>query len=289
MTETNTSDAILDEVIAWLKENREETRFERDLINNGPLNKVERIRGEKGTYIVKYYPKPLKALFQREKEGLQLLKSVGLKVPNLYWQTEQFIVLEAIPEGLPKAKFWQSLAEQLHTLHTTKGDSFGLGRNNFIGNMPQINQKMKDGHQFFAENRLMSQAKWAFDGKKLNKHDMQGIESICKRLPELIPQQDPVLLHGDLWTGNVLCDTVGDAYFIDPAVYYGWAEADLSMSKLFGGVDEQVYINYQELANIDSSWIQRAPIYNLYHLLNHLNLFGRSYYASAVHTIKQFA
>jgi len=289
MPDSKLANSIIEEVIAWLKQNRGEKRFEQDIINSSQLNQTLRIRGEKGTYIVKLYERIPHNFFECERLGLAQLKDSGVRVPNVYHCTKHWILLEAIPTGLAKPKFWEDLAEQLHTLHSCQSDVFGLKQHNYIGNMPQMNTQMADGYQFFEECRIMPQTKWAYDAKKIGKNDLSAIESICSRLKELVPEQPAVLLHGDLWSGNILCDTVGNAYFIDPAVYFGWAETDLAMTQLFGGVDEDVYIHYQESCDMNSSWKQRAPLYNLYHLLNHLNLFGRSYYSSVTHVLKVFS
>ena len=100
---------------------------------------------------------------------------------------------------------------------------------------------------------------------------------MIKILPNIIPEQPASLLHGDLWSGNLISDCRGLPAVIDPAVYYGWAEADLAMTDLFGNYPESFYQAYTEIRSLDSGYRSRYPIYNLYHLLNHLNLFGKSY------------
>jgi fructosamine-3-kinase len=100
---------------------------------------------------------------------------------------------------------------------------------------------------------------------------------LAARLPQLVPQQPASLLHGDLWSGNAISDRHGAPAIIDPAVYYGWAEAELAMTALFGAFAESFYQAYQEMRPLESGWRERFDIYNLYHLLNHLNLFGESY------------
>lgn len=105
----------------------------------------------------------------------------------------------------------------------------------------------------------------------------------------MIPQQSPVLLHGDLWSGNVHTDSDGKPVLIDPAVYYGWAEADLAMTALFGGFSSYFYAAYQEVRPLDSGWERRLELYNLWHLLNHLHLFGESYLSDVKQVIKKYA
>jgi fructosamine-3-kinase len=123
----------------------------------------------------------------------------------------------------------------------------------------------------------------------LERADLNRLENIASRLSNWIPQQPPVLLHGDLWSGNVHCDAQGSPALIDPACYWGWAEAELAMTSLFGGFEPDFYTSYAECSGMDSDWPERAPLYNLYHLLNHLLLFGGSYLGSIRQICRRFA
>ncbi|MBI9098954.1 MAG: fructosamine kinase family protein, partial [Spirochaetaceae bacterium] len=112
-------------------------------------------------------------------------------------------------------------------------------------------------------------------------HMVKGIESICSRIKSLLPEPDyPSLLHGDLWSGNYMVDQQGHAVLIDPAAYYGHREADLAMTELFGGFNREFYHIYNEVYPLKPGYRQRKDLYNLYHMLNHLNLFGSSYAGS---------
>jgi fructosamine-3-kinase len=149
---------------------------------------------------------------------------------------------------------------------------------------------MDDGWRFFAQCRLLPQARRAFDGGRLTAEESQAVERICARLPELIPLQPPVLLHGDLWLGNLHCCGDGMPALIDAgAVHWGWAEAEQSMLTLFGAPPEAFWNAYAEVCAPDADWRERAPLYNLYHLLNHLNLFGASYLDGVREVLRRFA
>ena len=118
---------------------------------------------------------------------------------------------------------------------------------------------------------------------------MDQVERVCDRLPELIPEQAPALLHGDLWSGNVHAGPDGLPVLIDPAVYQGWPEAELAMTRLFGGFDQAFYDAYESSYPVLADWRERIPLYNLWHLLNHLSLFGRSYLQEVDSILRRYA
>ena len=149
---------------------------------------------------------------------------------------------------------------------------------------------MEDGERFFAECRLLPQAWRARDAGLLEPADIAAAEALCARLRERIPAQPPSLLHGDLWSGNLHACTSGSLALVDAAaVHFGWAEADLAMLTLFGEPPSVFFDAYQEACGIDRAWRGRAPLYNLYHLLNHLNLFGAGYLAGVRDALRRLA
>lgn len=115
------------------------------------------------------------------------------------------------------------------------------------------------------------------------------VSELANRLPSLIPVQPASMLHGDLWSGNMITDRDGNPAVIDPAVYFGWGEADLAMTALFGTPPAEFYNAYAEVRPLDQGFKERFPIYNLYHLLNHLNLFGRGYHGQIIAVLNRFA
>jgi fructosamine-3-kinase len=147
---------------------------------------------------------------------------------------------------------------------------------------------MEDGLDFFRERRLVPQINWARERGLLTSSDLRLCDTVLDKLGEIIPDQSAVLLHGDLWSGNLITDIHGNPALIDPAVYYGWAEADLAMTDLFGMYPDSFFAAYQEINPLLPGYRERFSLYNLYHLLNHLNLFGSSYLSGVRGTLHKF-
>jgi fructosamine-3-kinase len=147
---------------------------------------------------------------------------------------------------------------------------------------------MENGLDFFRERRLRPQIRWSKEQGLLTSADLQSCDKLLARLGDILPDQPPGLLHGDLWSGNLISDSKGNPALIDPAVYYGWAEADLAMTDLFGRYPDLFYDAYCEVNPLHSGYRERFSLYNLYHLLNHLNLFGRGYLPSVRETLAKY-
>src|SRR5690348_6768952 len=220
--------------------------------------------------------------FEAEARGLGLLRNAGgLRVPDVFEVGEDHIVLEDLSRGTPAADYWVRAASGLAVQHNRHAERFGLGHAGFCGDSSQDNTQDDDGWRFFAERRLLPQMRRARDRGLIEPRDADAIESVCRRLRELIPDLPPVLLHGDLWLGNLHVCGDGSPALIDAgAAHYGWAEAELAMLTLFRSPPGAFFRMYAERAPLRRDWRQRAPLYNLYHLLNHVNLFGAGYVAS---------
>lgn len=228
-------------------------------------------------------------LFAAEAEGLKALRAnCPLRVPEVIQYDQQWLLLEDLQPGKYTDKYWVLLGHGLAALHQHQAPFFGFACDNYCGATPQPNPQYHNGYDFFAEQRLLFQTKLARDQRLLTQKDAMDIERLCARLEKLIPEQAPALIHGDLWSGNVIADQHGNPALIDPACYWGWPEADIAMTTLFGGFDQHMYAHYQEVRPLESGWENRLPLYNLYHLLNHLNLFGTSYLASVRNSIHQY-
>ena len=174
-------------------------------------------------------------------------------------------------------------------LHKHTQPKFGFESDNYIGSTPQPNPWTSDGYEFFAEHRLGYQAELARNRGLLSMKEAEGVSRIAARLPELVPEQPASILHGDLWSGNATTDSEGQPVIIDPAAYYGWAEADLAMMVLFGRPAGRFWQAYQDIQKLEPGWEERFPVYNLYHLLNHLNLFGRGYHGHVISVVRRFS
>lgn len=230
-------------------------------------------------------------MFTREAEGLHALRAAGgaPRYPEPLAWGEKYLLLEDLKPIEPAPSYWQDLGRQLAAQHAHTSSKFGFSSDNYIGSTPQINTWSEDGYIFFAEHRLGYQARLAQDAGLLSAAEAAGIESIAARLPQLVPPQPASLLHGDLWGGNAISDERGQPALIDPAAYYGWAEAELGMTALFGGFAAEFYAAYEEIRPLEPGWSERLDLYNLYHLLNHLNLFGRSYHGQVIDVIRKYS
>lgn len=220
--------------------------------------------------------------FAAEARGLAELRQAGcLRVPEAYDVQPDRIVLEDLGSGARRTDYWLLAGSGLAAQHRREGGRFGFTHAGFCGHSPQDNARDDDGWRFFAERRVLPQMRRARDRGLIDRRDVRAIESVCGRLRERVPGLPPVLLHGDLWLGNLHVCGDGSPALIDAgAVHYGWAEAELAMLTLFGSPPQSFFTAYAERAPLRRDWRQRAPIYNLYHLLNHVNLFGAGYMAS---------
>ena len=217
-------------------------------------------------------------MFAIEARSLTMIAaSRSLPVPEPYYWDGHCLLMELVLPGTKSDSYWEQFGEQLATMHQHTRDVFGLEFQTYCGTTLQANGQMADGHQFFAENRLLAVGEMALNGGLLNQKDRDALERLCRRLPSLVPTQPASLIHGDLWSGNAHTSPTGHPVLIDPALYFGWREADIAMTQLFGGFPEAFYQSYQAAWPMEKDWLQRSEIYNLFHLLNHLNLFGSGY------------
>ena len=238
--------------------------------------------------------------FRAEAVGVNAIADTGcIGIPKLIGRgiDEQakvsFLIMEYVGGINRVADFWETFGHELAAMHLsdtanyTGNSRFGFLEDNYIGATKQINSVRESWITFFRECRLEPQFRMAdkyFD-REFRKKSERLLAHISDYMPE--PSQ-PSLLHGDLWSGNYILGNDGKAWLIDPATYVGHAEADLAMTELFGRFPERFYRAYSEINPIDSSYYDRRNLYNLYHLLNHLNLFGPSYLSAVVETVEQY-
>ena len=297
---------------AWLNANGFEDITDTCMIGGSANNQIYLLSNHKQQKIVAKISAAINNdVYAKEAHGLNLLSQTkAIRIPDVLHVSDKCLLIEYIPSQQQTANYWTTLATELAELHRNSTSSlqgnqlsthyesqsgltsrkpFGLEHDNYCGDNPQLNGWFEDGHAFFSDQRLLQQARLAFDNGYLESPWVIHIESICERLTELIPTQPPSLLHGELWSGNVLVDDKGQPALIDPAVYYGWREADIAMTLMFGGLPHDFYLAYDEVWPMEAHWRNRVPLYNLYHLLNHLNIFGVSYLEQVQSTIGRYA
>ncbi|MEX0773075.1 MAG: fructosamine kinase family protein [Balneolales bacterium] len=264
-------------------------------VSGGSINNAAKVKLKNGeAYFVKWNKESLVHMFETEAKGLELLKKaktdlVFPKVEDYNVIPEEnisFLVMEYLEPKTPVNSFYENFGKQLAQLHENKSDTYGLDHDNFIGRLPQDNSPSVDWISFFIERRLRPQFEMAVDSAQLPATLIQNFERLCELLPDMLPDEKPSLLHGDLWGGNYLCVSDKQAALVDPAVYYGNREIELSFTQLFGGFDDSFYDAYNEAMPLQSNFNERVDIYNLYPLLVHVNMFGRAY-ASQVQAIIQ--
>lgn len=229
-----------------------------------------------------------------EVKGLDLLASAGaLRVPEIWHSGEaagyHLLAMEYIAPGQKGRSFWEHTGQQLAQQHQLTASAYGLDHHNFIGSLPQDNSPETDGIRFFAQHRLRAQMELPVARSLLTPALRSGLESLMDRLPDLLPAMPPSLLHGDLWSGNLLCDAAGLPVLIDPAVYYGCREAEIAYTTLFDHFPDAFYDAYQSVMPLLPGWRERSPIYNLYPLLVHLNLFGQGYVQPITQTLSRYS
>lgn len=274
----------------WLLDNGYGEIRQRQPLGGGCINDVSRLHTSRGTIVLKQNPAAPRDMFLAEAEGLKALAATGaIKIPTVLHQQQDYLLLEDLGQSSKGSDYWAQLGERLAALHSQAQPQFGFTMDNYCGATRQLNPLLDAGHDFFAEHRLMALGRRAFEAGLMDTTRLQQLESVAARLEHWIPEQAAVLIHGDLWSGNVHCDLGGQPALIDPACYWGWAEAELAMTTLFGGFAPRFYEAYSAASGMDSDWQERASLYNLYHLLNHLLLFGGSYLQSVASILKRYS
>ena len=235
-------------------------------------------------------------MFFKEANGLnELKKSNSLRVPKVIMAEKNFILLELINQGNRIKNFYEDFGRGFALLHKFTSDSFGFYEDNYIGSNEQINipnmGEENNWVKFYFDNRILFQLKLAEKNGYATRELAAGVSKLENKIEKILEgtEESPSLLHGDLWGGNYVVDDLGKACLIDPAVYYGHREADLAMTKLFGGFGSAFYSAYNEAFPLAPGYEYREDLYKLYHILNHLNLFGRGYYQQAISIINSYA
>ncbi len=282
--------AHITEHIAQLTGQRFES-FDRRSIVGGCINQGYQLTDGARNYFVKINQSSQISMFEAEALGLQQMRETEtILVPNpICWgaiDNSAYLVLEWLELGQGTSQIWEEMGRRLARLHQVKKViAFGWERDNTIGATPQINSWTSDWSDFFTQHRIGYQIQLA---KQNGGRFPQG-DHLLAAIPELLKSHhpQPSLVHGDLWSGNAATTRSGKPVMFDPAVYWGDREVDLAMTELFGGFPTEFYQGYNQLFPLDSGYKQRKTLYNLYHILNHFNLFGGSYESRSNRMIQQ--
>ena len=234
-------------------------------------------------------------IYRCEANGLkELMLAKSIRVAGVAAVGNDYILTEYISRGTASDAFFEQFGRELARLHRYQSDSFGFYENNYIGDNQQINipdeKEQTDWVDFYFNKRLLFQFKLAEKNGYATPSLRNGMIHLEKTIGSILSNsiEPPCLLHGDLWAGNFICDENGSAVLIDPAVYYGHREADLAMTKLFGGFPRVFYDSYQREYPLKPEWEYREGLYKLYHVLNHLNLFGSDYLHEAENILRSY-
>lgn len=225
--------------------------------------------------------------FEKEASGLSLLRDQGLKeIPEVIYTGRNFLILEWIEQARTNLTAMMRAGRALAILHRKPQAFFGLDADNYIGSLPQKNGRFVSWSECYFHSKIWPAAQEAFRRGHLQSSVLSYLEQLYKKLPELLPDESPSLLHGDLWAGNLMSDSDGRPYFIDPAVYFGHREMDIAMSFLFGGFTASFYDSYNDVYPLLPDFKARLPLYKIYPLLVHAALFGNSYQTECLDCIR---
>lgn len=280
---------------AFLSERLQTTVTEIKPVGGGCINQTYKIiTANKGFFCKINSASKFPHLFEKEKNGLTLIqKQEVIKTPTVIHLSneddKQILILEWIEEGIRNKQFWKTFGQELAALHETSHGYFGLEEDNYMGSIPQANTQQKKWVSFFVDQRIQPLLNLCADNNLLTSKQIEQCKTLYQRLPQIFAEEKPSLVHGDLWSGNFMCNPASRPVLIDPAVYFGHRSVDLAMTTLFGGFDKAFYESYQYHFPLPSNYKEQWQVCNLYPLLIHLILFGKSYLPQVEDTLTHFA
>lgn len=262
------------------------------LIAAGNVNQGVLLETSEGSFFLKTNFEEESDIFEKEAEGLNEIRANSpLKIPQVYHLGKEgdynFILMEWIQADKPNHVYWQELGMGLAQMHMATQQDFGYKTPNYIASILQKNTAMHSWPEFFIQNRLDPLIGRAYYESYIDLDFLKKFQRIYPVLENFFPKEKPALLHGDLWSGNIMRGKNGMPVLIDPAVYYGHREMDLAFSRLFGGFESLFYESYETVFPLEPGFEKRVPVYNLYPLLVHLLLFGKSYLSGIEKTVNR--
>ncbi|MBE9181141.1 fructosamine kinase family protein [Oculatella sp. LEGE 06141] len=254
-------------------------------VGGGSINQACAFADDDRAYFVKTNQASQVAMFEAEALGLrQIADTQTIRVPRpICWGTASssaYVVLEWLDLGYGDHQAWEAMGQNLAAMHRVMSDrGFGWQQNNTIGSTPQLNPWTEGWTEFFVEHRLGYQFRLA---KRRGGH-FPAQDRLLESVPTILAgyEPQPSLVHGDLWSGNAAVTKTGEPVILDPAVYFGDREVDIAMTQLFSGFPADFYSAYNDAFPLEPGFSRRKTLYNLYHILNHFNLFGSGYESQA--------
>ncbi|MUP44412.1 fructosamine kinase [Gramella sp. BOM4] len=260
-------------------------------LSGGDINEVYLLNTGNDKFVIKLnQASRFPGMFEAEEFGLNKLAAPGIidipkPIKTGRINSMAYLLLEHKEEAAKSSDFWEVFGSQLAELHRNSAGYFGLERDNYIGSLPQYNQKKETASDFYISQRLQPQIEMAEE----KGFDLRVSDRFYNNCESLIPDEASALIHGDLWNGNYLVNSEGKPCLIDPAVAFAPREMDLGMMKLFGGFSQKLFEVYEEHFPLEAGWRGRIPLWQLYYLLVHLNIFGAGYRSQVTSIIRQFS
>lgn len=249
----------------------------------GNFNLAVRVKLQEGEFFIKWNQGDHRGLFEAEAKNVTLIQETNaIQVPRVIGvgilEEKEYLMMECIPTGIKRMDYWQDFGQKLASLHAHSSMlGHGLDYQNYMGAALQENSWNTDGIQFLIQNRIKKQVDIALYNRKINSLMEEKFNRLYEKLPSLIPCEKSALIHGELWSGNAMINENGSITLVDPCCYYGFREAELAFTTMFGGFEKVFYEAYHEVYPIEKGFHERIPLYNLYPLMVHVNLFGEGY------------
>ncbi|MCH6199781.1 fructosamine kinase family protein [Aquiflexum sp. LQ15W] len=262
------------------------------LIAAGNINQGVFLETSGGQFFLKTNFEESEDIFEKEADGLSMMRAhCPLKIPEVYNfgrdESYNFILMEWIDAEKSTSGYWQELGLGLAQMHMATQNDFGYKSSNYIASIPQQNQPNPSWPDFFIQSRLDTLIGRAYYESLVDLDFLKKFQKIYPLLEDFFPKEKPSLLHGDLWSGNIMRGKNSIPVLIDPAVYFGHREVDLAFSRMFGPFEEEFYEAYDSFFPLEPGFKERVPVYNLYPLLVHLLLFGKSYLPGIEKTVSK--
>ncbi|MFS0647406.1 fructosamine kinase family protein [Siminovitchia sp. 179-K 8D1 HS] len=262
-------------------------------VRGGSINESFFVETEKNKYFIKCHPNPPKHFFSLEAKGLWYIKETEtISVPNVLAYSDEkeaaFLVLEWI-EGQETKNTQATLGHQLAAMHEHAGMKHGFPKDTYIGILPQPNGIYDSWLEYYRDRRLRTQLELGIEHNMITGKRREQMERLLQRLGDWIPgDAKPSYLHGDLWGGNWMSGPGGRPYLIDPSFLFGDRHFEIAFTELFGGFSQAFYRAYSDRFSLDSHYEEKKPLYQLYYLLVHLNIFGELYGTQVDAVLKRY-